>query len=355
MPLRVLVDGRSLAVPSARWGIGTVARHLLPHLAARDELDVAAVVPAGTRVPDGVRPVPVRWFRLPRRELAAADVVVGLGVVPPERGPRPVVQLLGDVTPLVWPDPAFEPARRSWARHRERWAAVDAVVATSSWTARTGVEQLDLRPERVQVVPLAAGPAFCPDGPAEASGRPYLLVAGAWGPDRGFELAVAVLDRLLAEGRDVELRIAGEQAPASRRRLDAMRSAAADPARVRILGSVPDLAAAYRGAACVLVPSRAEGFGLPALEAMACGAPVVALDDSGLAEVVGDGGVLVTDGDVAAMAAAVARVLDDPAWRSELARRGVERASTYSWAATAEAWATLLCAVGDSAARSAPA
>jgi alpha-1,3-rhamnosyl/mannosyltransferase len=197
------------------------------------------------------------------------------------------------------------------------------------------------------VVPLAASPVFTADGPTEASDRPYLLVASAWDPHKGFDAAVAVLDRLLAEGRDVELRIAGEQAPFSLRQLEALRAATSDPQRVRLLGWVPDLAVAYRGAACVLVPSRAEGFGLPALEAMACGAPVVAFANSALVDVVTGGGELVPDGDVDAMAAAVGRVLDDDAHREALRRRGIDRAAAYSWGATAESFAAVLRAVGD--------
>jgi glycosyltransferase involved in cell wall biosynthesis len=281
------------------------------------------------------------------REERGADVLLSLGVVPPTPSPVPVVQLLCDVIPLVCPDPLFDPARRMWAKAKDRWSTVDSVVAISTWTARTGIEHLDLRPERVHVVPLAASPVFVADGPAEASDRPYLLVASAWDPHKGFDAAVAVLDRLLADGRDVELRIAGEQAPFSLRQIESLRAASTDPSRVRVLGWVPDLAAAYRGAACVLVPRRAEGFGLPALEAMACGAPVVAFANSALVDVVTGGGELVPDGDVDAMAAAVRRVLDDAGHREALRHRGVDRAAAYSWEATAEAFATVLRAVGD--------
>ena len=94
---------------------------------------------------------------------------------------------------------------------------------------------------------------------------------------------------------------------------------------------MPDLAALYRGADLVLVPSRYEGFGLPALEAMASGAPLVAYDNSSLPEVVGDGGLLVADGDVAALAQAARSVLTEPARRRRAPRAGPAQAAGFTW------------------------
>jgi alpha-1,3-rhamnosyl/mannosyltransferase len=93
--------------------------------------------------------------------------------------------------------------------------------------------------------------------------------------------------------------------------------------------STPDLAGLYRGAAALVFPSRYEGFGLPALEAMACGAPVVAADEPALREVAGDAAVYAEDGD---FAAAVRRALDE---RDERVAAGLERAKLFSWAETA--------------------
>src|SRR5207237_9291849 len=103
------------------------------------------------------------------------------------------------------------------------------------------------------------------------------------------------------------------------------------------VGYVDDLAALYRQAAVLVVTSRHEGFGLPVVEAMASGTPVVAFTNSALPEVVGDAGLLVPDGDVDAFARAVCSLLDDEATRSELARRGVTRAQRFSWETTAAA------------------
>jgi len=106
---------------------------------------------------------------------------------------------------------------------------------------------------------------------------------------------------------------------------------AARPERVQLLGYVDDLAALYRGASALVFTSRAEGFGLPILEAMACGTPVVAFSNTSVPEVAGDAAVLVRDGDVAAMARGVRRVLEEPALASELRAAGLEQAARFRW------------------------
>jgi len=107
---------------------------------------------------------------------------------------------------------------------------------------------------------------------------------------------------------------------------------------VEFTGRVDDAALAelYRQAAVMVFPSRYEGFGLPALEAMACGCPVIASDRASLPEVVGDAALRVDPDDVEAMAAALRRVLGDARLRSELRRRGLARAAGLSWDLTAE-------------------
>jgi alpha-1,3-rhamnosyl/mannosyltransferase len=112
---------------------------------------------------------------------------------------------------------------------------------------------------------------------------------------------------------------------------------------VRRLGRIPDadVAGLLELAAIVAVPSRYEGFGLPVLEAMAAGVPVVAADATALPEVVGAAGVLVRPGDVGGWAAAIDRLLADEPERARLARAGRERAATFTAAANAEGFADL--------------
>jgi glycosyltransferase involved in cell wall biosynthesis len=96
-----------------------------------------------------------------------------------------------------------------------------------------------------------------------------------------------------------------------------------------------DLPALYSGALCFAYPSYFEGFGLPPLEAMACGAPVVAADRTSLPEVVGDAGLLVNPFDAGEIAGAVARLIDDAALRASLRDRGLARAARFDWRETA--------------------
>lgn len=114
------------------------------------------------------------------------------------------------------------------------------------------------------------------------------------------------------------------------------------PERVEMAGFVKDLAGTYSGASALLMTSRCEGFGLPALEAMACGTPVVAFANSSLPEVVGDAGMLVPDGDIEAMTRAVRELVDSPAAREERVAAGVSRAAQFRWGDMVTAYRQLL-------------
>jgi glycosyltransferase involved in cell wall biosynthesis len=146
----------------------------------------------------------------------------------------------------------------------------------------------------------------CPEAIASPEGgRTELVIAGRWDPRYG-----AIRDQATALGPG---------------------------APVRFLGPVDDadLPALYGGSALFAFPSRYEGFGLPPLEAMACGVPVIAARATSLPEVVGDAGLLVDPDDVGAWSAAIARVLREPALAVDLARRGRARARRFTWSETA--------------------
>jgi len=178
---------------------------------------------------------------------------------------------------------------------------------------------------------------FRPNGPAAPADPPYVLVVGEYSPRKGYEDAFEVIAQLAEAGFPHRLLIAGRIAPWVEPTVQAALQRAPRPDRVELLGYVDDLAALYRGAALFLFPSRYEGFGLPPLEAMACGTPVVAYDNTSIPEVVGDAGVLVSDGDRRGLAEAVKNALSVRSLREELAARAIERASHFTWSSSIDA------------------
>ncbi|MBN1529344.1 MAG: glycosyltransferase family 4 protein [Thermoleophilaceae bacterium] len=208
------------------------------------------------------------------------------------------------------------------------------VLTVSEFSRREIVDVLGIPEERIRVVPNGVDERFRPDAdpePARAAhalARPYVLAVGtriarknldALGPTR------AALDRA-----GIDLVAAGSPR-------DYMRDSPDPP--VRSLGYVADehLPGLYAGARALVMPSLYEGFGLPCLEAMASGVPVVAADRTALPEVCGDAALLVDPDDQEALAAAVVAAATDEGLRERLRPAGLERAARFTWRATAEA------------------
>ena len=205
------------------------------------------------------------------------------------------------------------------------------VLAVSKATAADAMRHAQVDPKRVRVIYEAADPVFTPR--QGAAGR----VMERWKLEPGFLLFVGALDarkdpagllRAWAAAKQarqpLQLVIAGEPG----------RQAPPTMAGAIVLGRVEsqELADLYSAAGCLVFPSRYEGFGLPCLEAMACGCPVAAYRNSSVQEVVGGAGDLVEDGDADALGRAAAKLLAEP----ERARRaGLERAKAFSWRKTA--------------------
>lgn len=215
----------------------------------------------------------------------------------------------------------------------------DAVIAPSSATKRDLVHHLGLPEERVTVVYEGVDhDVFCPTD-RRVFPAPYVLVVGSEHPRKNLRSVFDALARLKRDPRFRKLKVVKVGAPGGReaafreQTLAAVRSSGLRRDDVVFAERVPveDLAAYYAGAECLAFPSLYEGFGLPALEAMACGCPVVASNVTALPEVVGDAGLLVDPSDPQAIADAVAAVVDDRRLSDELRERALARAAAFTW------------------------
>jgi len=346
------VDAFHLDEASGNRGIGTYLREVLRRL-PRPGLDVQAVVQQTGSLPAGVAPRPLHRsapgrFRALEHELrlpfdlrrAGGDVVWSPAQDPPHRSPVPFVQTLLDVTPLR--GRRADPVGRRMRRLLPRYRAAAGWIAISHHAAETCAAAMGLPLDRIRVAHLGVDPAFTPGDDRAGSGSRNLLYVGEFGHHKGFGEAFDVVSALADAGFPHRLRMVGRLAPWWRPEVERLLAGCAHPERVDLLDYVDDLVGEYRSAAALVFTSRHEGFGLPIVEAMACGTPVVAFANSSIAEVVGDGATVVADGDVAAMVAALRPLLTDAAAWDEASERARQRAAAFDWRATADAHAEAL-------------
>lgn len=275
--------------------------------------------------------------------LAAAtrhdDVVHHAGGVVPAVRSTPTVLTIHDLQPLEMPE-HFSAVKQKWLATMipRSVRAARLVLCPSDFTAERIQLLLNISPAKIRVVrhghePVESG-VLDPAVDAELReryGRFLLLPAISYPHKRHADLIVA-LDRLRDRFPDVSVVMTGRPGSENGALRDLTRRLSLT-GRVHQLGRVAEeeLDALYRSATALVFPSEYEGFGNPVLEAMARGCPVVTTDATALPEVSGVAGLIVPTGHPVALAAAIARVIDEPGLREQLVAAGIERAQKFSW------------------------
>ncbi|MFV9503181.1 MAG: glycosyltransferase family 4 protein [Oscillochloridaceae bacterium umkhey_bin13] len=275
---------------------------------------------------------------------------------PPMRSRMPVVTTVGDLVPLLLPEYRGGPHVRAYmALVRRAVRHSRHVVTFSNWSRRDILSQLRLPAERVTAIPLAAGEQYTPGdreaARAEVAQRygitePFIYYVGGLDMRKNVSVLIRAFALIRSRGQRVSLVIAGRPLGRDRRLFPDLDSLISDldmgHAIKRINVPPEDGPLLYRACTVFAFPSRYEGFGLPPLEAMACGAPVIVSDASSLPEVVGGAALRVAPDDVVGWAAALGRLLGDSGLRADLAAQGLAQAANFSYQRTAEATLAVL-------------
>ncbi len=370
----------SLAINGYFWsmphvGSGQYLHQLLPALA---DLcpggDRALVVMADVDAPPrGARVVPWRppvsrgvlgdaaktWFEqvaFPRLA-ARADLAFVPYFAPPLNPTIPTVVTVHDLIPLALPAYRGSPLARAYFKLAQMALPRAAhIITDSEFSRRDILLRFPVPPDRVTAIPLAPAARFRPaDADAIAAVRAryglpgdFILYLGGYDVRKEVGTLLKAYARLRENGYDVPLVCAGGLPADSAVTPDPRRQAAAlGLADIRFPGwiAADDQPALLSAATLFVFPSRYEGFGLPPLEAMACGAPTIVANATSLPEVVGDAALLFTACDWHALADALGRALDDSALRADLRRRGPQQAARFTWAATAAETQTVFAGV----------
>jgi alpha-1,3-rhamnosyl/mannosyltransferase len=266
----------------------------------------------------------------------------------PYRANVPTVLTVYDLIPLIFPR-YFSAAQRVIYRgaHHLALRAARVILAISQATKSDLIHYFHVVPERIVVTPLAADDHFHPQPPAAIAAMrrkyglsdSYLLYVGSNKPHKNLARLVRAFSQFTfaPPTADLQLVLAGPWDP----RYPQAKKSVVElglQGRVLFLPDVPeeDLPALYSGAMVFVFPSEYEGFGLPVLEAMACGAPAICSGASSLPEVAGNAAIAIDPADVSGLFAAISRLLGDDALRQEMKERGLAQAARFSWRRTAQ-------------------
>lgn len=345
--LKVAIDGRPLV--GQRTGIGVHTAEI----AGRLRFDPPPLIASHAEIEDrsgiadcrfAVDPAPLGvWWQMLRFPTVAArdgcDVVWGPhGTLPPTLR-IPAVVSMHDLTSIHQPHLHRLKTIASFnLLIRRSLEMARFIAAVSRTTAEEVIRGFAIEREKVMVVPNGVDSFFSP-GVEDQRGE-YLLFVGTLEPRKGLEDLLAAWELL---SRRPRLVIAGS-AGWHYRRLRRYIQKYVQSGEITLAGFVERkmLRGLYRGAACLIYPSRYEGFGLPPLEAMACGTPVITSRAGALPETVGDAALTFHAGDVVDLSMLIGRVLAEPALRAEMRERGIRRAATFRWDRSAELMQDLL-------------
>lgn len=359
--MRIAFDGTTLT--PGRTGVGYYTEHLLQHLAREveatgDELvvvsnrpiDTQAPLPRHVRVHQGHRfPVRIGWMQLrAARALDAikADVAHFTNGMMPFAAPVSTVVTIHDLSLKLYPQ--CHPVRRLLLNRPLMQVAMRqaaAIVTVSNSTRRDLLRLHGVPADRVSVVHEAASPAFRPirDRARLESVRAkyalperFVLYVGTIEPRKNLGRLMEAVAQARAAGIPHHLVCVGPYGWSSRDLQGLIERLGLTP-YVHFTGYVPfaDLPALYNLGELFVFPSLYEGFGLPVIEAMACGTPVITANSSSLIEIAGDAAVTIDPASTDALAQAIRDLAMDEAWRRDLAGRGRHRSRAFSWTQTA--------------------
>lgn len=340
-----------IARPSAHKYILIIPRYLKPQ---RPSLPHVQTVLMPTPFDGRNNNLAKVWFEQVALNQAARALRADLVHVPyfgaPRRIALPTIVTVHDLIPILLPEYRGGRSVQMYMRLATSSARrATAIIADSEHTRRDIVERLKVDPQRIDVTYLAAASSLQPQ-PIETIAAmrdrfrladPYICYLGGFDARKNVATVLRAFARARSHfDRRVSLVIAGRLPTTTSELFPDMHRAILDQGiadDVIVLGQVSDAdkAALMSGCKAFVYPSLYEGFGLQPIEAMQCGAAVLASSTTSVGEVVGDGGVQLPPDDVDAWAAALVRVVADGAWREQLRARGLERARHFSWAETA--------------------
>jgi len=305
----------------ARWvgdhGIGRFARELSERLPPMHSVGQFPLL----------HPLEPLWLSYAAR-FKNHSVYFSPGFNPPLFSKQPYIFMIYDLIHLDIPSESSVGKKLYYGLFLKARARKAFKIITDSHHAKGRiVEWANLRPEQVVVAHCGVSERFTPEGRVFAGESPYVLYVGNQKPHKNLPRLLEAFSQL--EDRIVSLFICGKAATET----EALVRQHGLEGRVRFLGNLSDddLAAYYRGAVCLAFPSLYEGFGLPPLEAMACGTPVLTSNTTSLPEVVGGAALLVNPRSVEDIRQGLDRLISDPTLRADLRTRGLERAKLFSW------------------------